>query len=114
MIERADQLLNEGKQLDELPATLAELLTEYTEQVLRNERDLPLAMHQARTTAQVCMGKERSPAAPSRLVTLLADCPRETMEIFVTAGLMVRSRKKSDPFYKLALDPIAEQLDATD
>jgi len=112
MIERADQLLKNEKQLDELPKTLSELVTDYTEQLLRSEQDLPLAMHQARTTAHVCMGKERSPAARSENRYTAKGVSKEILDKFRTAGLMVRSGEKGDPFYKFALDPIAEQLDA--
>lgn len=112
MIERADQLLKEKKQLDELPRTLSELVTDYAEQLLRNEQDLRLAMHQARTTAQVCMGKERSPAARSEDRYTAKGVSKEILDKFVTAGLMVRSGEKGDPFYKFALDPIAGQLEA--
>jgi SPFH domain / Band 7 family len=113
MIERADQLLKEGKQLAELPSSLAELVTEYTEQLLRNEQDLTLAVQQARMAAQVCMGKERSPAARSENTYAAKGASKEILDKFVTAGLMAKSGDKSDPFYKFALDPIAEQLDAT-
>src|SRR5208282_406229 len=112
MIERADQLLNEGKQLAELPTTLAELVTEYTEQLLRNEQNLTLAVQQARIAAHVCMGKERSPAARSENPYTAKGVSKEILDNFVTAGLMVRSGDKSDLFFKFALDPIAEQLDA--
>jgi hypothetical protein len=112
MIERADQLLKEKRQLDELPTTLSELITDYTEQLLRNEHDVHLAMEQARTTAQVCMGKERSPIARSENRYMAKGVSTEILDKFVTAGLMVRSGEKGDPFYKFALDPIAEQLDA--
>jgi tetratricopeptide (TPR) repeat protein len=112
MIERADQLLNESKQLDELPMTLAELVTEYTEQLLRNEQDLTLAVQQARTAAHVCMGKERIPKSRSETRYTFAGVSKEILQKFVTAGLILRSGEKSDPFYKYALDPLAEQLDA--
>jgi hypothetical protein len=112
MIERANQLLNESKQLDELPMTLAELVTEYTEQLLRNEQNLTLTVQQARIAAHVCMGKERSPAARSENTYTAERVSKEILDKFVIAGLMVRSGDKSDPFYKFALDPIAEQLDA--
>jgi hypothetical protein len=112
MIERADQLLIEGKQLVELPTTLAELVTEYTEQLLRNEQNLTLAVQQARIAAHVCMGKERSPAARSENFYTEKGLSKETLDKFVTAGLMVQSGNKSDPFFKFELDPIAEQLNA--
>ncbi|MBV8275067.1 MAG: TIR domain-containing protein, partial [Verrucomicrobia bacterium] len=112
MIERADQLLNEGKQFAELPTTLAESVTKYTEQLLRNEQDLAFAVQQSRTAAHVCMGKERSPAARSENRYTRQGVSKEVLDKFVTAGLMVGSGDKSDPFYKFALDPIAEQLDA--
>jgi hypothetical protein len=112
MIERADQLLKEKKQLDELPRTLSELVTDYTEQLLRNDPNIHLTMQQARTTAQVCMGKERSPAARSENRYTSKGVSKETLDKFVTTGLMVRSGEKGDPFYRYALDPVAEQLDA--
>jgi hypothetical protein len=112
MIERADQLLNEDKQLDELPITLAELVTEYTEQLLRNEQDLTFAVQQARIAAHVCMGKERIPVDRSEARYTSVAVTKGVLHKFVTAGLMVRSGEKSDPFYKFALDPLAEQLDA--
>jgi hypothetical protein len=58
------------------------------------------------------MGKERSPAARSENGYTAKGVSKEILDRFVTAGLMVRSGDKSDPFYKFALDPIAEQLDA--
>ena len=112
MIERADRLLKEKRQLDELPRTLSELVTDYTEQLLRNEPDIHFAMQQARTIAQVCVGKERRPAARSENRYAAKEVSKEVLDKFVTAGLMVRSGEKGDPFYKFALDPIAEQLDA--
>jgi hypothetical protein len=112
MIERADQLLTEKKHLDELPATLSELVTDYTEQLLRNEQDISSAMRQARTIAHVCMGKERSPAARSEERYTTKGVSRESLDKFVAAGLLVRTGEKGDPFYKFALDPVAEQLDA--
>jgi hypothetical protein len=113
MIERADQLLKEKKPLNGLPRALSELVTDYTErQLLRNEPDIHMAMRLARTTAQVCMGKERRPAARSEYRYESKGVSKEILDNFVTAGLIVRSGEKGDPFYKFALDPIAEQLDA--
>jgi hypothetical protein len=112
MIERADQLLKEKKRLYELPRTLSQLVTEYTEQLLRTEPDIHLAMQRARTAAQVCTGKERSPVARSESRYASKGVSKEILDKFVITGLMVRLGEKGDPFYKFALDPIAEQLDA--
>ena len=112
MIERTDRLLTEKKNLDQLPKTLSELVTDYTEQLLRNEEDPVLAIRQARIAAQVCMGKPRRPAARSENSYTAKGLPRELLDKFVIAGLMVQSGSKSDPFFKFTLDPIAEQLDA--
>jgi hypothetical protein len=112
MTVRADRLLNEGKPLEDLPRTLSELVNDYTEQLLRNEKDLPLAMHEARTAAEVCMGEQRIPMARSVDRYIAKGVSKEKLEKFVAAGLMVSSGRKGDPFYKFALDPVAEQLDA--
>jgi hypothetical protein len=111
-IDRADQLLSEGKQLADLPTSLAELVTEYTEQLLRNEPDFTLTVWKARIAGQVCMGNERRPASRPGTSYDAKGLSREVLDKFVAAGLMVQSGYKSDPFFKFALDPVAEQLDA--
>jgi hypothetical protein len=111
MIQRADQLLNEGKKLNELPRTLADLVNSYTEQLLANATDdLVALVKQAREAAKVCMGVELTPVARSQAKYIQAGLPPEALETFVTSGLMAKFGEASDPFYKFALDPVAEQL----
>jgi hypothetical protein len=111
MIQRADQLLNEGKKLNELPRTLADLVNSYTEQLLAKATDdLVALVKQAREAAKVCMGVELTPVARSQAKYIQAGLPPEALETFVTSGLMTKFGEASDPFYKFALDPVAEQL----
>jgi photosystem II stability/assembly factor-like uncharacterized protein len=111
MIERANQLLNDGKELNALPRTLAELVNSYTEQLLAKATDnLVALMKQAREAAKVCMGAELTPGARSQEKYIQAGLSLEALKVFITSGLMTKFGEASDPFYKFALDPVAEQL----
>jgi hypothetical protein len=96
MIEMADGLLKERRPLGELPSTLSELVTGYTEDLLRNEPDLEVAMEQARKAAHVCMGAERRPASRPGSWYNTAGLSKETLKKFLAAGLMARSGEKSE------------------
>lgn len=111
MVQRADQLLNEGKELHQLPTTLADLVNSYTEQLwAKATDDLVAFVKQAREAARVCMGAEFTPGARSQVKYEQSGISPKLLETFVTSGLMTKVGEPSDPFYKFALDPVAEQL----
>jgi photosystem II stability/assembly factor-like uncharacterized protein len=114
MVDRAKQLLAHERKLDELPKTLDALVTEYVSNLARSEADVSKAVREIRRAAVVCIGSELRPRYRSLADYTLEDISEHRLEQLVTDGLMMRSGEPGDPFYKFALDPIAEYLAASE
>jgi len=112
MIDRAAKLLEDGKSFEELPRTLTELVNRYTEDLLRVDVNVTATMVDVRVAAKVYMSEDKSPASRSEARYLTAGLTKERLVKLVTAGLLIQTGETGDPFYKFAMDPVAEQLDA--
>ena len=113
MLDRVAELLKENKPLDELPRTLTELINLYVEDLLRDQDDLSSVIQQVRSAAKVYLGEELKPIARPEILYVKSGILREQLDRFTDAGLLVAVGEKSDRFYKFALDPVAEQLNAS-
>jgi photosystem II stability/assembly factor-like uncharacterized protein len=114
MVDRAKQLLVQERKLDELPKTLDGLVNEYVSNLARSQADVSKAVREVRRAAIVCIGPELRPRYRALANYTVEDISEHRLEQLVTDGLMLRSGEPGDPFYKFALDPIAEYLAASE
>jgi len=112
MLRQAHSRVDGDPSLQSLPRSAVDLFEQYTLDVLRRAPSLEQAVEEARAAAIVCLTPDFTPKRQPQAAFEQAQVSREALDRLVNSGLVTRLGSEADPFFKFALDPLAEYLAA--